>query len=454
MPLSGARLTVAAYLPVFVAVVLRMTVAFVCAATKMMQPFSALASPASATTAQRVARRGAAAGAGANHGNAAALLGTSYLAMNDWLDPWHALSSGHGAMFAAATLHLVVIVMAPFASEMLTITSFCYKVSRPDSSNNTIALVASAVAAEATTRTTTIACGPEVRMSYGIARVLQALLAAAAALLVALGILLKRRACRYSQQVGTACGGRCSCGVYQDPSAIASLAALLHHPDVLGDLRSVDPNASKADMLAALGDRNYALGWYVAPNGAERYGVVPAAAAAAAAATKASSGRDAGNTTTAGGIAAAYAPVKNAAFTSTTAASVQPDKSSTLPLLMPRRPEPRWRALMRQWRALGRQWHKTARVLRDAVLALMMAGTLALLAVLYATDHDAHPLGRFMHRRHFGARFLMTVICTFISGEWYRKERRKLVFAVSLGGVFLIFIIEPTGHIVLFLCLR
>ncbi|KAI9889297.1 MAG: hypothetical protein M1814_005604 [Vezdaea aestivalis] len=65
-------------------------------------------------------------------------------------------------------------------------------------------------------------------------------------------------------------------GLFSDPSSIASLSTLFHHPEVVRDFQNLDPDASKADMEVLLEKKRYRLGYYTHMDGSERHGIVPA----------------------------------------------------------------------------------------------------------------------------------------------------------------------------------
>jgi len=65
-------------------------------------------------------------------------------------------------------------------------------------------------------------------------------------------------------------------GIYSDPSSIASITALVHHPDVIEDFRTLSEDASIKNINQLLGDRLYKLGEYQRQDGTCRYGLVPA----------------------------------------------------------------------------------------------------------------------------------------------------------------------------------
>lgn len=68
---------------------------------------------------------------------------------------------------------------------------------------------------------------------------------------------------------------RSKTGLPHDPSSIASVAALVHHPQILEDFRSFRDEASIKEIRAELGDKRYKLDDYRRSDGTWRYGIVP-----------------------------------------------------------------------------------------------------------------------------------------------------------------------------------
>jgi hypothetical protein len=89
------------------------------------------------------------------------------------------------------------------------------------------------------------------------ARFLQSLLALIA-VLVSFAILLGRKR---------------SSGVYSNPSSIATMASLLHHPKVLDDFHNLGPWASDNDVARLVHDKRYKLACYELAGGRMKYGI-------------------------------------------------------------------------------------------------------------------------------------------------------------------------------------
>ncbi len=339
-PLTVGRYILASYVPTLVAVVLRIVVGCLYATTKMMEPFVALAS-----------------GGGGSGVPPKAFFHICYLATNDAFDLLPALFAGHWTMLATTALYVGVVLLAPFGAELVAVTRYCY-----DEGDLTY-------------------CGPEIRMNYTVARVLQGLLAASALLLAVVWAMHQRIARRNRNAVPGA-------GVFQDPSSIAALAVLLHHPAVVDDFRRLDPDASKADMVRALQHKRYALGWYSSGHaGGERYGIVPAGDYASSPVNE-----------------PAYMPLggHNAHDNGVGGGNWQEKSQSQ----------------KRQRRLQG-----VLSVARDALLAVVTLGILVLIVIYYRNSDQNNALEKFMSSEKFGPRFLMTVVGMIIYGQWQRIER-------------------------------
>ena len=64
-------------------------------------------------------------------------------------------------------------------------------------------------------------------------------------------------------------------GVTADPTTIASVAALMGHPDIARDFQHLDSEATTKEAIAWLKKKRYRLDNYYDINGAQRYGLVP-----------------------------------------------------------------------------------------------------------------------------------------------------------------------------------
>jgi len=70
---------------------------------------------------------------------------------------------------------------------------------------------------------------------------------------------------------------RYSTGVFAEPSSIAGLATLFHHPDVIDDLRQARgaSTASLPHLKRYLAKARYRLDFYRGQDGLEKYGIIP-----------------------------------------------------------------------------------------------------------------------------------------------------------------------------------
>jgi hypothetical protein len=64
-------------------------------------------------------------------------------------------------------------------------------------------------------------------------------------------------------------------GVYADPSSIAAVASLVHHPEVMADFRALSDEASSGDLATFISEKKYKLDDYLRMDGTWRYGIVP-----------------------------------------------------------------------------------------------------------------------------------------------------------------------------------
>lgn len=62
--------------------------------------------------------------------------------------------------------------------------------------------------------------------------------------------------------------------VYADPSSIASVASLVHHPETVQDFGELDQQSTKQEVLLKLCSRRYRLDFDQAYDGTERYAVI------------------------------------------------------------------------------------------------------------------------------------------------------------------------------------
>lgn len=319
IPFTTARYIMATYIPTLVAVLVRIAVGWLFSSTKMMEPFVALASENGALVKD--------------------LFDICYISTDGRFGAF-AFFNRHRMMLCTAILYHTVSLLAPFASELFGIAELCY------------------------VQDEWMYCGPEMRINHTVGRVLEGLLGFSAVMgIVVWWMHYKAKS-----------------GIYQDPSAIASLAALLHNPEVIDDFRRLDSRSSKEEMMKALGIRRYKLGWYRNAEGTERYGII--------------SGNNRPNSDHVQGSCRA-------------SVESSPDQSVNR-------------------NARARIWH---RALLDFILIAATIVLLVLVVVYYKSTNPNASFERFMSSEKFGPRFLMTIIGMIIYGRWQRIERGQLLGA-------------------------
>ena len=202
------------YLPVLLAVILRMVLGYFYDAMKMMEPFHTLCNS------QGV--------------KAKDFFWINYLSANDNFAPFAAMLSGHWTMLWTSIIYTAAQTLSPFAAELLHVEYGRWSDGR------------------------IIVSGHSLWINETIARVLQGLLTFICIMLVNVYMLLRA-------QKG---------GVYNDPSSIVSIASLLHHPEALSDFQRLDISASKNETLRQLDGRRYKLDEYYTLEGTKRYGII------------------------------------------------------------------------------------------------------------------------------------------------------------------------------------
>lgn len=323
--LTVGRYFIGTYLPTILAILLRIVVGMVYSSTKMMEPFYCLAEPDGAL--------------------AKDFLNINYLSTNDSVDPFLAMFSGHWLMLTVSILYTGVGLLTPFTAEFLTFTKFC----------NTERL-----------------CGPEMRVNPTMGRILQALLAFTAIMLINLWRMQRKQ----------------RSGIYSDPSSIAAMTSLLHNPKVVDSFRKIDPGASKKEMETALSDQRFRLGTYTHYDGNERYGLVLVDDVPDA------------YPNTRGSV---YAPITTHDAPIPTAYQLQQRRS-----------------------------HRNFRLVRDIIFGAIMCGALIIIVYYFKVGADSG-FERFFSGQGFGPRFVFTIVGVLIHSQWKRVERGVLtvIFFIS-----------------------
>lgn len=182
-------------------------------------------------------------------------------------------------------------------------------------------------------------------------------------------------------------------GVYSDPSSIASIASLIHHPGTVEDLYNIDQTASKKEILNTLSNRRYTLDTYTAADGTSRYGIISYA-------TTTDSSTHLTLIENLGGYHTPPHTLRNSTF-------------SPLAVTPPPRARPT----------------KHARdILQKLLLTLLTLGLLALI-VYYYKNSSANGFEAFMNSQSFGPRFLLTSVALIIKSQWQRLERQACIRA-------------------------
>jgi hypothetical protein len=157
-------------------------------------------------------------------------------------------------------------------------------------------------------------------------------------------------------------------GIYADPSSIAAIAALTHHPEVLADFRALSDEATSKDIAEFISSKKYKLDDYMRPNGTWRFGIVPV------------------NPTGQAGYRSVDA--KRSAFDA---------------------------------RPKSRRW-KLWDTIFDVMFLFLLLALLGIVAGYYSTSgNDAY--NRFFSTMTFGPRFVLTGTGTLIAVNWRRLER-------------------------------
>lgn len=209
------------YLPLVLAVIFKLFWTSIYANVKLVEPFVQL------STAQGVSAKD--------------VFHTFYLSSNLTLQPFLALFKGHWLVFWTSLVYVVVALIAPLSAECIFIdTNYGCPNPNPKQPDNP--------------------CWPP-KLSYDptVLRALQALLSCIAVMTLAIMVMVMRS----------------HTGLSTDPSSIASITSLVHHPDVLADFRGMQNEASTKDIKAQLGDKRYTIGSYQRPDGVWRYDIMP-----------------------------------------------------------------------------------------------------------------------------------------------------------------------------------
>lgn len=203
-------------------------------------------------------------------------------------------------------------------------------------------------------------CFPRLSVDPEVARVLEGILGFTAIILLFIAKMLYTR----------------STGVYSDPSTIATVASLLHHPDVVEDFRKFNSEATSEEIKSALSSKRYSLGLYTTEPEIVRYGILPLQLDSMSTSSQSYSQSE------------SYTAVDNPA--------VGPDQ---------------------------RNGWKLSSLLTDMAFCLFILGLLGVVIAYYIVKGNSG-FNNFFNSETFGPRFLMTAAATIMATQWKRIERQ------------------------------
>ncbi|KAH0536541.1 hypothetical protein FGG08_006591 [Glutinoglossum americanum] len=308
------------YLPVIIAVLYRMLWSYVYANVKLMQPFFQMNAPNG---------RGM---------QAKDLFCANYLASGAAYHPIQAMFHGDRLMLWASVSYTIAGLVGSLSSEVIAVDTKtgCSGGTGPNP------------------------CPPRLVTRLTIARLIEVMLGVTAVLAVYLTTLLHNS----------------RSGVSSDPSSLATAASLLHHPQMLAGLRSVNCMGSKTDFANSLKNQRYRLTRYRTSTGQE-YGVIPD-------------------------------EQQNSDLERSEKLAAKKTPTTDTP----------------------RQHSSRKRVLniRDVVFGTFILGTLAFVIAYLKDSFYEDGFNKFMNSQSFGPKFIMASIGSLIDGHWKRIERETRVF--------------------------
>ncbi|KAK5061446.1 hypothetical protein LTR84_007989 [Exophiala bonariae] len=220
LTISGFEYFRAMYLPIVVAVLLKLGWNVVFAATKMMEPFYLLSKEGGASAQDSLV--------------------ADYLISSLSLEGLRNLFVGHPVVVLASLTYICISTLPSLATQATTIKAIgtCYS------------------------ETGQTHCHPMWELSITYARVLQVVLCVTTLLILAMMVLSLRR----------------QSGVFSNPASIATMASLLNNDDFISEIRTLPQSPSRSSVLHALGRTQFTLAHHRAACGHMRYGIVKAEA--------------------------------------------------------------------------------------------------------------------------------------------------------------------------------
>lgn len=212
------KIFVGSYLLVLVAVLLQMLWTPIHSNAKLMQPFVSMARAQGALT--------------------------NDVFLNDYLSsvssPWRMVRQRAWLVLCGTLNSVFLAILAPLTSEAVYLDTN-YECDNKDASQ-------------------VDSCWPpRISADPGVIRVLQIILSIIAVVCLCMALVAKSS----------------PCPVYVDPSSIAGVASLVHHPDLVQDLQDLEPEASVSGLQQRLPNRRYTLQHYEDMNKRLGYGFIP-----------------------------------------------------------------------------------------------------------------------------------------------------------------------------------
>ncbi|OQV10902.1 hypothetical protein CLAIMM_14823 [Cladophialophora immunda] len=214
----------AIYLPVLIAVILKLVWATVFASTKMMEPFYLLSREKGASAADSLL--------------------ADYMATSLSIEGLSNMFLSHPVVTLVGLVYLCLSALPSIATQCTTVRAIAWCRS-PD-------LIMER-------------CNPMWYLKIDYARALQAILSLIAVIILLVIILSSRR----------------RSGVFSNPSSVATMASLLNNEELMEDLRRIDQRSSRSSAKQLLDPYRYMLRRHQTTTGYMRYGVVRAPAQAA-----------------------------------------------------------------------------------------------------------------------------------------------------------------------------
>lgn len=288
-----------------------------------------------------------------------------YLSMGSIVpEPVLALLSGHSYMLLVSTIAYLIEMVAPLSSEFLGVDVHHGCIPDPAMAQ------------------TQHPCPTRLVVHLIPARVLQGLLCLIAILIIFTIFLSRHR----------------PSGVYSDPSSVAVMASLLHHPDVLQDFKRLD--ASDKELERAVNDQTYRLTHYEGEGEGMKYGIVPTVKVIK---------QDTGDR-------GAYTVLTN------------PEGGVDI-----------------RSRHQGLFKRHLFRTVGDSSLAFLMLGILGV-TIGYYLDGGNDGFNRFFNSDTFGPRFILTFAGGIIVSQWKRLEKGKGLFSSPLNFKSFLYFTTYSGH--------